>query len=406
MLAADMRAGEAAAYGADNRRASCAARRSTSTVLPLTSKRTMHLRLYAAVLGGGARARARAASLDERAAIGGAALNIVRRIDGRRCRRGRGGDRRVVDGVPVRPPPPRRAGAAVGSADHADMRIRGAPAVVHDRKRARCRRARNRRADARIPRKPSAVARGHAGRWTPVMISSGGERRRERPGEEIGGRDRARAACADDLDLGVAGRPRCPAFPRPDRHGRGCRRRCRGCGSDNARHARPPPAAADAPSRAARRARCRASAPGAEPHAVGVDGDAVEIGQLAQIDESDGVASRNASTGIRLCPPASTFASPERGASSATASPRVVGHASSKRGGFMGSRGIARRGDHRPHAAGRSMLTSRPHRARDQPMPADRGGGASSRQATCPSGRTRTRRAREACERGVGQRAP
>ena len=85
-----------------------------------------------------------------------------------------------------------------------------------------------------------------------------------------------------------------------------CRRRCRGCGSDDGRcGARPWTGAARADPRkparrtphAARRRRSRV--------AVG-HGDARQSGNAIDIDEVRGFASRNAMIGTRLCPPAST----------------------------------------------------------------------------------------------------
>src|SRR5499433_4420192 len=58
---------------------------------------------------------------------------------------------------------------------------------------------------------------------------------------------------------------------------------------------------------------------------------------LRRSARSEGVASRKASIGIRLWPPAIAFASPSREASSATASASVVGHAYSSGGNFMDS---------------------------------------------------------------------
>src|SRR5262249_6642810 len=60
-------------------------------------------------------------------------------------------------------------------------------------------------------------------------------------------------------------------------------------------------------------------------------------GSLRRSTRSEGVASRKASIGIRLWPPAIAFASPSREASSATASASVVGHAYSSGGNFMDS---------------------------------------------------------------------
>src|SRR5262249_42734956 len=60
-------------------------------------------------------------------------------------------------------------------------------------------------------------------------------------------------------------------------------------------------------------------------------------GSLRRSTRSVGVASRKASIGIRLWPPAIAFASPSREASRATASASVVGHAYSSCGNFMDS---------------------------------------------------------------------
>ena len=50
-------------------------------------------------------------------------------------------------------------------------------------------------------------------------------------------------------------------------------------------------------------------------------------GELAQVDQQRRRASRKASIGIRLCPPASALASPSPEARSCTASGSVVGQA-------------------------------------------------------------------------------
>src|SRR5580704_4999425 len=56
---------------------------------------------------------------------------------------------------------------------------------------------------------------------------------------------------------------------------------------------------------------------------------------LRKSTSSDGEATRNASIGTRLWPPASGFASPSWDANSATASEIVVGQAYSKGGNFI-----------------------------------------------------------------------
>ena len=144
------------------RRQSASVRRgstSTSTGLPLTSKRTVMRPPYAA-----ARAqRALDQHFDERAAIVGAGVKILGRID-RSAAAARGGeDRRLVDAAAVRGrlgggEPVRRASTR-RSRRYAH---RGASAALRDRRTARCRRARNRRAGARIPRSPSAAPRARA----------------------------------------------------------------------------------------------------------------------------------------------------------------------------------------------------------------------------------------------------
>src|SRR5262245_31493994 len=58
-------------------------------------------------------------------------------------------------------------------------------------------------------------------------------------------------------------------------------------------------------------------------------------GSLRRSTSRRGEVRRNASMGIRLCPPAIGFASPSLAARSATASDRLVGHAYSSGGGFM-----------------------------------------------------------------------
>ena len=142
----------------------------------------------------------------ERAAVGGAGVDVVLRLDRRRR-------------PPRRPSPtsasstalPFSAASACGEpllpvadADHADMRVRGLAA-------RRRRRTARRRPCAKSPRrranswKPQRRAAGHAGRCISVMISSGFERGRQRAQEEIGGLDGARAGLADDGDLRVAG---------------------------------------------------------------------------------------------------------------------------------------------------------------------------------------------------------
>ena len=105
-------------------------------------------------------------------------------------------------------------------------------------------------------------------------------------------------------------RPRCPASRPRDRHARGFRPPCRGCGSDNARHARSPA------EQRMRRAQVLAVEDVAPAHLGAERTPSLPISMrsrpssLRRSTSSDGVARRNAIIGIRLCPPAITLASP------------------------------------------------------------------------------------------------
>ena len=112
------------------------------------------------------------------------------------------------------------------------------------------------------------------------------ERRGQRALEEIGGLDGARAGLAHHRDLGVAGLCNAGHLGRPDRRARGCRRRCRGCGSGNARRGRSLPCSsgcAVASRLSSRMSRQRTSAPSRTPSAPILI--SLQARQLPQIDQ-------------------------------------------------------------------------------------------------------------------------
>ena len=183
---------------------------------------------------------------------------------------------------------------------------------------------RSRRAGGRSRGTPSPAPAGPDGMRTSVSSSSsssdGGEvadRRSRRPATDpLAAPDRTTiSAPVSDGDGGQLGRRR--------RRGRGCRRRCRGCGSRRDRSAASASASTGDRSRDERRplgvALAGQSRRGERPSPSSARMPASSA-TLVDVDELRGRARRMASSGTRLWPPASTFASSPCSARSASAS--------------------------------------------------------------------------------------
>ena len=178
----------------------------------------------------------------------------------------------------------------------------------HARRRRRPRRSAT--PDARTSRTPSPVAALAAGTRTAARISSSASAVVMMPVKKCVGRDRALAARPQRDDASRRARRARSADRTPDRRARRCRRSCRGFARRDRRRS-PPPRPAPAPTaldlgraRPARRAssarRCGACHRSARCRAA--------RRMRPMSITAGGAASRSFSSGIRLWPPASSFA--------------------------------------------------------------------------------------------------
>ncbi len=221
-------------------------------------------------------------------------------------------ERRAVERVPV-----------AGHRTVRDAAHREADAAS-DRRRPPPRRPRSRRGGSRTPGSRGRHRPWRSGKRTDSSSSSPRARGRQHAGEEVVGRDRVALLRATQRRRPRVARAGTAAARPTDRHARSSRRRCRDCGSGNARCAGTRAAAAAPRARASGRhstAACVAAAPMRRPPSVDVDRRPVVLLREMSIS-SCGCASRMFSTAISDWPPASMRASSPCSASSGR---RLVG---------------------------------------------------------------------------------
>ena len=261
----------------------------------------------------------------DRAAEGALGEDAGRGCGDSRPRHGcRTGDRRARRPGARRPRPPRPPSPSrsrISSAARRRTGIGPAPAVTS---RAEVQRWPSRDDDGRDPDDgevavaPAELLEGEAGavrhRGQPHLDEHlvGGERGGEiAPGTARPPRACARPAGPRDDHLALERGERRSGIPPPDRHGRGCRRWCRACGSADGRPARwPRPAAADRGATTGENSivRWRVIAPSRTWPVLLAD-----VGERCdpvQIDEGGRPAQPEVEQRQRLWPPASSLASP------------------------------------------------------------------------------------------------